>query len=376
MEQQGVVRIQYQESEWVDGLVRSRLDGKALASKILELLDDPPLRGRMAAAARQVPLKNSIEVILQEIEGLLEGRRPTPLNLEFPQHSTGLPADPNSLLREVCRRVDAVGGAKNLCETERDYLNYQVDRLLASDDWYEIPLGRRNVGVKLVGHLQNRARLPLLLAILKDRRKVGLWQRLFGGDFVHGGILRRNVIEQGIVGLGAPNDASSRAAVREALLESLKSDPYFEVRASAAQALGQLFGPDDGVEAALVNSLTDRACRVVIQAIRSLGTIAKNPEIERQLQKFYLHSNWQYRQEVVDAFRRLLERGVLDPDQVATDLDQILATSPYFVPEFPLKESLMLLAQEANRGHSANGEHSSDTGGDRSAIRLAGGGKQ
>jgi len=45
------------------------------------------------------------------------------------------------------------------------------------------------------------------------------------------------------------------------------------------------------------------------------------------------------------ALKRLVERGVLDAAQVDARLDQILATSPFFRPEFPLTEQLKDLAR-------------------------------
>ena len=342
LESLGASCVHYEEAAWEEGVIRSTINGERLAQQILALVDDPDRRRAMAQAAAKVPLKDSLAVIVEQIEALVEGVRPKSLNLEFPQQPQGMPANPNALLRQVIERVAEVGGAERLDECERSYLQYQADRLLTSEAWYEIPLGRRNVGLKLVGHLKYEARLPLLLSMVQERRKVGLHKRLFGGDFVHGGILRRNAIELGIGLLGVANDE-----VKTTLLEVLERDPYFEVRAASARVLGQLFGPDDAVEAALVNALDDSACRVVIQAIRALGDVARNPDVLERMEAFYLHSNWQYRQEVVVALRRLLDRGVLCRERVAADVDQILATSPYFEPEFPLKENLLRLAEAA-----------------------------
>ena len=340
MESVGASCTHYQEAEWVGGAVRSRISGRRLAEQILCLIDDPPRRAAMAKAAGQVPLKDSLAVILEQIHVLVQGIRPKPLNLEFPPQPQGMPADPNALLRQVIERLAEVGGPERLNRRERAYLHYQADRLLASEAWFEIPLGLRNVGLKLVGHLRNEGRLPLLLAVLQERRKVGLHKRILGGDFVHGGILRRNAVELGIGLLGVASDG-----VKEVLLEVLQQDPYFEVRAAAAQVLGQLFGPDDAVESALVDALDDPACRVVIQALRAIGDVARKPQVLERLEKYYLHPNWQFRQEVVVALRRLLERDVLCGAEVAADVDQILATSPYFEPEFPLKENLRRLAE-------------------------------
>lgn len=343
LERAGAAQVLYQEAFWSQGQVVSRLDGQRLAARVLELLADDPGRRRMGEAACAAVRRDSLELILGEISSLTGGRRPAPLNLRFPERAPGLPGDPNALLRYVQRRLREAGGVEKLEAGELAYLRYQADRLLASEGWYEIPLGRRSVGVKMVGHLQYRERLPLLLAMLEDRRRASWLRRWCGGDFVHVGILRRNVVEQGIRLLGAKD-----AAVEAALLRALREDPYFEVRAAAAQVLGELFPPSGTLEEALLERLGDARSGVVVQVLRALGAIAVRPRVLDRLQAFYLHPNWQFRQEVVSTLRRLLQRRVLEPSAVGEGMDQILAMSPYFKPEFPLKENLRQLVAEVN----------------------------
>ena len=328
----------------MEGRVVSRLDGQRLAGQVVELLGAPELCQQMGAAARRVVRRDSLELILKEIESLTSGCRPPALSLEFPERPLGLPGDANSLLRHVQRRLKEAGGVQRLDAGELAFLRYQADRLLASEEWYEIPLGRRSVGVKLVGQLQYRERLPLLLAMLGDRRKVSWLRRCCGGDFRQVGILRRNIIEHGIRLLQVTD-----AAVEEGLLKALKGDPYFEVRAAAAQVLGELFAPGERLEHALVAQLDDPRSGVVVQVLRALGAIAVRSEVLAHLQRFYLHPNWQFRQEVVSALRRLLQRRVLEPQAVGERMEQILAMSPFFKPEFPLKENLRHLVDELNQ---------------------------
>jgi len=338
LERLGAARVIYQQARWEDGQIQNRLDGGRLAQEVLDLCADDEARQGMSRAARSVPLKDSLELILRELESLTGGHRPPPLNLEFPIRKEGLPANPNRLLRWVSQRVQEVGGMEHMEVRERAYLRYQADRMLVSEAWFEIPLGRRNVGVKLVGCLQYEEHLPLLLGILLDRHPVSSFQRLAGGDFQHGGLLRRNVIETGLVPLRANGEE-----VKHAFILAL-DDPYFEVRAAAARALGELFSPDEEIETALGKALHDSAPGVVVQAIRALGAIAQKAPILDWLRPFYLHSNWQFRQEVARILKQLVERDILDVEQAVDQLDQILATSPFFRPGFPLNEKLRELA--------------------------------
>ena len=344
LEKRGAARVLYQKACWEEGQVRTRVDGPDLARQILELLEHPEQRHRMATAARAVPRPDSLDLIFEELGSLVDGGRPPPLNLEFPLSTKGLPRDPNALLQQVKKLLEEAGGVQGLEPRDLAYLRYQADLLVASEDWYEIPQGRRSVGIKLVGYLQYREHVPLLLGILQDRTPVSWLRRRCGGDYRHGGIVRRNVIEYGILLLGLANQE-----IKETLLESLKTDPYFEVRAMAAQALGALYPPDEQLEAALIKALEDCSPGVVCQAIRALGSLARQPEVQRHFKKFYLHGNWQFRQEVVVALQRLLERGILSPRDLNGDVEQILATSPYFKPEFPLKKSLDSLAAQVRQ---------------------------
>ncbi|NKB65554.1 MAG: glycosyltransferase [Candidatus Latescibacteria bacterium] len=340
MEACGAARVLYQGVRWINGDIKPCLDSDNLARQILDLLADEPQRLAMGRIARAQPTLDSLELIKVELANLAAGLRPPPLNLDFPEPEEQLPEDPNALFRWVQKRLDEKDQGRQVTDPEWAYLQYQADRLLASTAWYEIPLGARNVGVKLAGCLQYRARLPLLLEVLQDRRPLGAWQRLWGGDYRHGGILRRNVVEFGLRFMGVADEP-----VEAALIRALAEDPYFEVRAAAARILGEQHAGSGAAEEALVKALDDRSGRVGIEAVKALGRIGQDPDLRNYLSRFYLHHNWQFRHAVVGALQGLLDRQVVAPEAIAADLEQILATSPYFKPEFPLKESLQALAE-------------------------------
>ena len=340
MERIGAAQVLYQEAFWHNAGIHSGLDGKKLAQQVLVLCADEERLQAMSAAAKTMPKTNSLELIVAELDRLIAGQEPPPLRLEAsPGKKSGLPTAPNALLGWVQARVKEVGGVEAMERGELAYLRYQADRLLTSEGWCEIPLGWRNVGIKLVAVLCYQERLPLLLHILADRTPTGWMHRLCGGDFRHGGIIRRNVVEYGLRGLGA-TDAQTRAA----LLHALSADPYFEVRAWAARALGELFVVDSEIENTLLAALDDRAPEVIVQALSALGKISRNPDLLVRLRRFYLHSNWQIREQVVLVLIEFLQRGVLAPTQLERDLDQVLVSMPYFKPEFPLGTHLSQLA--------------------------------
>ena len=344
MERAGAAMVLYEGASWREGEISSRVDGQRLAIQVAALLDDPEKHAAMGKAAAKLPHKNSLDPMLAEIENLVEGRRPAPLTLEFPVRAKSVPEDPNALLRWVRQRIDESDEVAGLEPQELAYLRHHADRLLVASAWYETPLGRRNVGIKLVGYLQYVEHVPLLLSILTDRTRVGLLKRLFGGDYVHGGFLRRNAIEFGIRKLGVAD-----RRVKEVLIHALREDPYFEVRAMAAKALGEFMDPCKELEQRLVDALDDPYPEVVIEVIGALGAIARHSQVLEHLRRFYLDDSWQIRQRVVGVLAQLLERRLVDLDEVANSAEQILMTSPFFKPHFPLKQQLDSLFQQLER---------------------------
>jgi UDP-N-acetylglucosamine--N-acetylmuramyl-(pentapeptide) pyrophosphoryl-undecaprenol N-acetylglucosamine transferase len=352
MERMGAARVLYQQARWQDGQIHSVLDGGDLAQRLLELLDDGEKLRQMALAAAAVPRRDSLSLIMEEIENISTERRGAALNLEYPMRPSGPPAEANALMRWVQAQVHSAGGIESLEPCDVAYMRYQADRLLVSRAWCEIPLGRRNVGIKLIGLLCYEKQRSLLLHILLDRSPVSWLQRAFGGDFYHGGILRRNVVEWGIRLLGAA-DAPTRSALEAALVE----DPYFEVRSASARVLGEHGQPNKRTESVLMEALEDASPAVVVEALKALGNLATGADFLPALRRFYLHPNWQYRQGVVQALAMGVDRGVLAAEDVAGELDEIIASSPFFKPTFALNESLRLLAlrlEEGRKGSSTD----------------------
>ena len=103
-------------------------------------------------------------------------------------------------------------------------------------------------------------------------------------------------------------------------------------------------GLGDAVIERLCAALDDSAPEVVIQALCALGKMGRSQDLLQRLRRFYLHPNWQFRHGVVNALIEFLQRGVLQPQQLEHDLDQVLASTPYFKPEFTLNERLRELS--------------------------------
>ena len=150
-----------------------------------------------------------------------------------------------------------------MCRRPRDLRSRAASLLTASAS------EQRDVGVKTVGLLKARDKLPLLLALLADRRPASGLRRLLGGDFVQVGFVRRNIITA-IVRLDVVS-----AEVETALLGAF-ADPYYEVRAEAARAaahFGARLPSRARFVAAVITLLHDRTIVLASAAAESLGRL-------------------------------------------------------------------------------------------------------
>jgi UDP-N-acetylglucosamine--N-acetylmuramyl-(pentapeptide) pyrophosphoryl-undecaprenol N-acetylglucosamine transferase len=218
-----------------------------------------------------------------------------------------------------------------LSENEQAYLQYKTDLLLCSPQWQD-----RNTGVKLVGLIGYRGRLPTLLHVISDRTPVAWHQRLLGGDFREVGFVRRNALQAlwRIQAFGPD--------VRQALLKAL-TDPYYEVRSWAARGVERLsvaIGEDAEIERLLRKNLEDRWFEVVVYSVRALGRITKDPTVLSDLVPLLAHKNWKVQQATVRCLIRLVEVDVVHlPRDAEAWMHKIPMKGLDFLPRFPLKQT-------------------------------------
>ena len=146
--------------------------------------------------------------------------------------------------------------------------------------------------------------------------------------------------------------------VERALFVAL-DDPYFEVRSQAARALATLGSKLRGAaaeEAAVrvTRLIRDRNFEVARDGVRALGQLALDAETALPaLKALHYHRNWQVRDALIGAYRRLYERGILrDRDQMLAILDDVLITTEGFRPLFPLKQNVQRFRNHLENGGS------------------------
>ena len=337
------------------------VDSDALANLVLSILYRPEAYDAMRHCAGKMTLPSGKErfyaVIrdLRDLESARSGRkRPIRLPVADPSNRVdfrtgiewfGIEALLSHLEKERKHKREP-------SESEKAYLQYEADRLLCSPRWQD-----RNLGVKLVGLIGCHERLPVLLHAITDRTPVPWHRKLLGGDFQEVGFIRRNAL-QALWRMQAYDPD-----VRGALLKAL-SDPYYEVRSWAARAVDRLYpsiGEDAELERRLRRNLKDRWFEVVVETLRALGRITKDPAILSDLVPLLAHKNWKVQQATVRCLMRLLQAEVVQMPREAEEwMQKIPMKGLDFFPRFPLKQTWedfqRLLAEKVENANPSNTE--------------------
>jgi UDP-N-acetylglucosamine--N-acetylmuramyl-(pentapeptide) pyrophosphoryl-undecaprenol N-acetylglucosamine transferase len=331
MARRGGAVVIYEEAALVDGGIVEQVDGRRLAATIRELLGDDARLAEAGRCSRAFTQTDALSVI----ERCVRGGASCPSADAAAVHVPDEPLPSNAALLARLERAAAQRGSQYSCRDvvpspdDRAYFVSRAASLLVSPAWQ-----RRNQGVKLVGLLNAREKTPLLLALLADKRRAAWIKRLFGGDYVQVGFIRRNIM----TALGRLGDATPD--VEAALLAGFE-DPYFEVRAEAARTAALLAGSltDRGdLIAGLVRLLSDRWLEVAVAAAQALGKVGHAHDALPALLALQNARLWRLRAASLEGLLSLVERGEGgDPAALTAALSTFVLTSTDFTPEFQIK---------------------------------------
>ncbi len=338
LERAGGAEVLYEETVLDEGHLAERLDGRLLAEKVLALAGDPAHLAAMAAAARAFLGRDALDAIRRRVAGESDPAEEPP--------AAAVPPETVPTSAALLSRLEKAHAARKgpWCPSavvrDRRDLAYFVSRassLLVAEAWED-----RNRGVKLLGLLGAREKVPLLVALLKDRTPAPLIQRFLGGDFVQVGFIRRNVMAAlARLGQATPD-------VEEALLLSV-DDPYYEVRAEGARAAAALadgLTRRDEVARGLVRLLGDRNLEVAAAAAEALGKVGGEADAVPALLSLAGYEFWKVRASALKGLLTLVERGaVSDLPALRARLPEFVLVSPDFVPQFEIKAAYRRLAQ-------------------------------
>ncbi len=331
---------------------REEVDGKELAAVTLALLDEPDALRGMGQRARAGYRPEAAQVMADAMaDGSVlpdTGDRRAPTWVE---QVTGL--NPLGLAGAVRQRLAGGGTSEDVFSPrELSYLRYKALEYLTSTRWQI-----RNAGVKMAGSLRLAETVGMLCRFLTATADKPWWKRVMHGPYEEVGFIRRNSAT------ALSQTQVWRTDVRDALLSGLR-DSYFEVRSASARALSGLVGqdePDSEAEAFLRDLLADRCFEVAREAALALGRIGHDPATVAHMTALLEHPNWKVRDGALRALGRMIERGMVKPDEVDRQLQRLLVTSTDFRAIFPLKQSL-------HRLQHIIGERSRD-GGAADALR-------
>jgi len=304
MEKAGGAEILYEQISPVGGRLVESIDGKLFAEKLLSLIRDDSLLQKMSHDSSAFLNKNA----LVQIQRLVRGEGTDASLNSFPvtigPKETPLPGNSSllALLEKAYERHKNIYKPESVIPRVQDleYLKKRASALLVHPSWQE-----RNLGVKLIGLLHAKEKLPVLLTLFHDRKRVSLLKRLFGGDFEQVGFIRRNLI----VALVRLNELSPE--IEKALLLGLE-DPYYEVRAESAHAaafFGERISSPGLFISVLLKLLKDRNIDVCTAAAEALGRIGGENDVLPALLQLWDSRLWRMRTAVLRGILHMVERG-------------------------------------------------------------------
>ena len=355
MERAGGAEVIYEQMTQASGHFTEALDGKLLADRIIALVLNDARLLQMRLKSRSFLSQDA----LSRIANIIRGGAPQE---DMPVQSPSIPAPTAPSLRPSPEDASLPGNHELLTRLEKEYgkqtifykpktviprpedLEYFKSRastLLASASWQE-----RNLGVKLLGLLNAQEKIPNLLDLLTQRRRVSLLKRLFGGDYEQVGFIRRNIVAA-LIRLN-----TLTPEVEAALLTGFM-DPYYEVREACAQAAAHFsdrIAAQKSFVAALLIILKDSNLDVATAAAEALGKLGGKHDALAALLLLWDTKYWRLRTAALRGILHMVERGhITDWKKLEGKVAQFILTSPDFKPQFEIKSTYQSLMEAISR---------------------------
>ncbi len=331
VQEAGAVEVVLERPLPVDGGFEEEVDCDLLLGKIRSLLADPVRLRGMADNCSELSQEGVLERFMETVQNMARGHK-----MKFENLSSSAETDEMSGLEgksdENLIGVASRGGTSP--EVFR-YLQYRCGAALASAAW-----ARQNRGIKLAGVLRDRTLIPLLLHMENDPRPAPPLARLLGQKGIQNGFIRRNLA----TALGQIGDTSDQ--VMQALIRKL-DDGYWEVRVEAISALAKLDSRNHCPElvSRLLGFLDSKNFEEVLAALFYWNERAETADCRELIFPLVNHHNVRVRERTLVVLAQQVRARRIPADVLGKELKEIMVTTTWFTPGFPLKNNLRDLGQ-------------------------------
>ncbi len=312
------------------GGFEEEIDHQLLITTIRELLADDGQLQQMAANCRSLAQDGVLDRFVNLAEEMASGKKP---DLDQPVSNSADQLD--QLEKKSDEQLIGMAARGGLDSGTQQYLEYRCGAALASPAW-----ARQNRGIKLAGLLRKPEMVPLLLHIRNDSRSAPFLAGLLGQKGVQNGFIRRNLAQAlGQIGVTSP-------AVKEALIQSL-DDSYWEVRVEAIRALAKLDSRNHPRELVLriLDFLDSRNFEEVLAALFFWNLREETGDCEQRIYPLLSHENIRVRERTMVVLAEQIRSGKIPAPSLKKELKNIMVTTTWFTPGFPLKNNLRDLGQ-------------------------------
>jgi len=294
--------------------------------KIRNLLADPERRRKMSENCNRMSQAGVLDRLVKVVIGMARGEEPDCDELS----STGKTDELGQLEEKTDEALIRVASRGGLDPEVVRYLQYRCGAALASAAWT-----RKNRGIKLAGVLRDRAMIPLLLHVENDPRSAPPLARLLGQKSINNGFIRRNMAEA----LGKIGDTSDE--VIGVLVKKL-DDSYWEVRTEAIRALAHLDcrNHEPQLVKRLLGYLDSRNFEEVLAALFYWSKRGETADCRDIIFPLMNHNNVRVRERTLIVLTEKVRARQIPAAELRNDLKEIMVTTTWFTPGFPLKNNL------------------------------------
>lgn len=326
VQEAGAVEVILERPLPVEGGFEEEVDRALLLKKIRSILGDDKLRQGMTDNCLKMTQEGVLDRFVALVSSMAKGE-----DVKYEDLSSfGNPDELGQLEEKSDEALVGVASRGGLSPDILRYLQYRCGAALASAAWT-----RQNRGIKLAGVLRDRAMIPLLMHMENDPRPARPLAQLLGQKGIHNGFIRRN----SATALGQIGDTS--AEVIQTLVKKL-DDNYWEVRVEAIRALAKLDSRNHASDLAarLLGFLDSRNFEETLAALFYWNERAETADCRDIIFPLMNHDNVRVREYTLIILAQQVRARRIPADKIKDDLKEIMVTTTWFSPGFPLKNNL------------------------------------